>query len=377
MSKTGIKVGRTVLRVLTMGLAPLLLLCACERRPLEVMINPDVDVQLIVDWRVNYGEIYHEIPNGMTVLVWDSDGRLVKAESVNSDRVTLSLPTGDYRLIIHNETPQEFLYQSFFDYYDYDNIVMRAVHYNTTDTWDSGIDYMQYPDPTGVTASQFVITDDMVDGDSIIFAWYEEWKDLGTDYYKPPTKMYTLHEVAWPMTVNLDIKALVKRPQGISTIEGSISGMAEGFYLSRVNRTSESGTLRLVDDNTLGWRLEGYGEKQDSTGYIRFTIPTFGLPYGKELLEQRQEADNVLTLNFTLTDGTVIKKAFDVGRQIRYITPEGREAEIRYRQDLNNLALVLDLSEEIILPPSQSQEAGGFDAKVDQWDEDEVDIGGF
>ena len=352
------------------------LLCACARRPLEVMLDEDVAVQLVVDWRINHAEIYNQVPNGMTVLVWNSEGTLVKVTSVNSDRVTLNLPPDTYRLIVHNETAPEFPYQSFFDYHNHNDIAMRASHY-TTKAWDSGIDYIQYPDPVGVTASQFVITDEMVDGDSIIFVWYEDWKNHGPGYYERPTKVHTIEEVAWPMTVNLDIKAKVKRPQGISSIEGYISGMAEGFYLSRVNRTAEHGTLRLINDNTLRWTLETCGEKQDSTGYIRFTIPSFGLPYGRELLEQRMEEDNVLTLHVTLTDGTEIDKTYDVGKQIRYITPEGREAEIRYRQDLHNLALVLDLSEEIVLPPSASQEASGFDAEVDQWDDEEVDLGGF
>lgn len=357
-------------------LLSLMCLCACSRRPLEVILDEEVSLQLIIDWKVNHAEIYKQNPNGMTVIVWGSDGNTAKIASVNSDRVTMNLTPDTYKLIVHNETVQEFPYQSFVDYHDYDNIAMRSNHY-TTKAWDDGIDYMQYPDPIGVTASEFVVTDNMVEGDSITFVYYDDWIENGPDYYKRPPRLYTIQEVAWPMTVNLSIKAKVKRPQGISTIEGSISGMAEGFYLSRVNRTSENSTLRLINDNSHRWSLETCGEKQDSTGYIRFSIPTFGLPYGKELLEQRQEADNVLTLHVTLTDGTVIDKTYDVGKQIRYITPEGREAEIRYRQDLHNLALVLDLSDEIVLPPSQAQDASGFDADVDKWDDEEVDMGGF
>ena len=356
----------------------LLALClqGCRRRPLEVMLESVINVQLVVDWNVNYAEIYRQKPNGMTVMVWDSKGNLVKMTSVNSDRVSLNLEKGAYRLIVHNETQQEFPYQWFDDYYSYQDIVMRSAHF-TTKSWDSGVDYMYYPDPVGVTASDFVITSDMVDGDSITFVYYEDWVENGADYYEQPVKLYTINEVAWPMTVNLYIKAKVKRPQSISTIEGSISGMADGFYLSRVNRTSESGTLRLMNDNSHSWTLEAYGEKQDSTGYIKFAVPSFGLPYGKELLVQRREEDNVLTLNVTLTDGSVIRKTYNVGKQIRYITPEGREAEIRYRQDLHNLSLELDLSEEIVLPPSQSEDPSGFDARVDKWDEEIVDMGGF
>lgn len=355
---------------------PLVLLCSCERRPLEVMLSDEVVVTLIVDWKKNYAEIYRQNPNGMTVIVWGSDGSPAKVASVNSDRLTLNLPPDTYKLIVHNETAQEFPYQSFADYYDYHKIAMRSNHF-TTKSWDEGVDYMQYPDPIGVTASEFVITDNMISGDSITFVYYDDWVENGPGHYERPTRHYDISEVAWPMTVNLYIKAKVKRPQSIGAIEGSISGMAEGFYLSRVNRTSESGTLRLINDNSHSWSVETYGERQDSTGYIKFGIPSFGLPYGKELLEQRAEADNVLTLNITLTDGSVIQKSYNVGKQIRYITPEGREAEIRYRKDLHNLKLELDLSDEIVLPPSDKQDASGFDAEVDRWDDEEVDLGGF
>ena len=357
-------------------LLPSAIVSSCARRPLEVMFDEDVNVQLIIDWETNYVEIYRQRPNGMTVMVWGSNGALVKVTSVNSNRTTLKLPPDTYKLIVHNETMQDFPYQSFFDYYDYDNIAMRSNHF-TTKSWDEGVDYMQYPDPVGVTAASFTISDNMVESDTIIFVYYDDWIEHGNDYYERPTRVYTIEEKAWPMTVNLFLKAKVKRPQSISSIEGSISGMAEGFYLSRVNRTSESGSMRLINDNSHRWSVEMYGEPQDSTGYIHFALPTFGLPYGKELLEQRQENDNTLKLNVTLTDGSVIQVAYDVGKQIKYITPEGREAEIRYRQDLHNLKLELDLSDEIVLPPSQTKDESGFDAKVDHWDEEIVDMGGF
>ena len=355
-------------------------LCAsCERRPLEVMLGVDVRVRLVVDWDTNYVAIYNQHPNGMTVIVWGSDGSPARVTSVNGTTVDLSLPPDTYHLIVHNETPQDFAYQTFHDYHDYHAMAMRSNRFSSVRAWDAHIDdYVQYPDPVGVTAAQFVVTDEMVGNDTIIFVWYDEWVHHGFDHYKVPTRVYTIPEVAWPMTVNLAIRAKVRRPQSIASIEGAISGMAEGFYLSRVHRTSETGTLRLVNDNSLHWSLETRGEPQDSTGYIHFTIPSFGLPLGRELLEQRRDSDNMLALHFTLTDGTVVDTTYAVGRQIRYITPEGREAEIRYRQDLYNLRLELDLSDEVVLPPSDGGDGNaGFDADVDRWDDELVDMGGF
>jgi hypothetical protein len=61
-----------------------------------------------------------------------------------------------------------------------------------------------------------------------------------------------------------------------------------------------------------------------------------------------------------------------------YITPEGQEAEIRYRQDLQNLSLVIDLPDVINLPDINPEISEGFDANVDDWEDGgTIDIGGF
>ena len=365
------KLGTSVLAGMLFGL---LMLTACERRPLEVLVDEGVKVQLILNWEVNFVELYESYPTGMTVMVWGSQGGVPQVTSTNGNRVTLRLKPDTYKLIIYNETAQEFEYQSFFDYNSYDDIAMRADHY-TTKSWDDGVDYMYYPDEVGVTIDQFVITPDMIESDSTVIISYDDFKKNGGGRYMESTVTHTIYEVAWPMTVNLSIKAKVKRRQNISSVEGSISGMADGFYLSKINRTSESGILRLVDDTKHQWKMESYGAEIDSTGYITFTIPSFGMPYGKELLSQRNASDNVLSFYITLTDGSVVQCSYDVGKEIRYVTPEGREAEVRYRQDLQNLGLEVDLSEVIELPSLQTK--SGFDARVDEWQEETIDLGGF
>jgi len=71
--------------------------------------------------------------------------------------------------------------------------------------------------------------------------------------------------------------------------------------------------------------------------------------------------------------------SYNVGKNITYITPTGEEARIRYREDLHNLRLEIDLSDVIILPPVPGGDTGaGFDAKVDEWEDGgTIDMGGF
>jgi len=48
----------------------LVVLTGCERRPLEVVADSRVRVRIVINWRVNFTEIYNQEPNGMTVMLW-------------------------------------------------------------------------------------------------------------------------------------------------------------------------------------------------------------------------------------------------------------------------------------------------------------------
>ena len=104
------------------------------------------------------------------------------------------------------------------------------------------------------------------------------------------------------------------------------------------------------------------------------------MPYGKELISERLAADNILTFHITLVNGDVVEYAYNVGKNISYITPTGEEARIRYREDLHDLRLEIDLPEDIILPsvPDDTRSGAGFDAQVDEWEDGgTIDMGGF
>ena len=149
--------------------------------------------------------------------------------------------------------------------------------------------------------------------------------------------------------------------------------MADGFYISRISRTSDAGALRFYPEMFENFKI---GEDADSMGLITIRVPCFGLPNGKELLAQRNDPDNVLTFHITLINDSIHHESFNVGKQIRYITPEGIEAQVRYRQDLRNLLLEIDLSETIVVPPVIVPTGAGFDAEVDDWEDGgTIDIG--
>lgn len=364
--------------LLLLGL--LLLTVGCERRPLEVIIDEQVRVRIVVNWNLNFVELYGNTPNGMTVMIWPENSNSPMIRTTNADNITVKLAPGQYRMIIFNELADDYRpYLQFYDADNYDAMALRATTYGgaTSPEWADGTTFMYTPeDPRiAVALDTFDITQQMVMSDTTIFVPYEEYRDHGFVNYRQNEKVYEIPEVPWPMTVDLYVRVRLKHRQSLKAIEGCISGLADGFYLSHIIRTSETGTIMFDPEN---WDRTKYGEDADSMGLITTRVASFGLPYGKELLSERDSADNILTFNLKLTNDSVVYRQFKVGKDIMYITPEGKEARIRYRQDLQNLQLVVNLPDIIDLPWVQPSAGTGFDAKVDEWEDGGTfDIGGF
>lgn len=349
-------------------------LAACERRPLEVIVNNTVRVDLVARWRLVYVDLYGSVPTGMTVMLWQEGFNTPPiVETTNEDHVTLQLTQGRYYLILFNQVEREYLpYMRFYQQASFHDIVARNTTYRST---VDGNTYTHYPDPIGVAVDTINISTDMVVSDTVIFMDYKDYLGYGASMEYVTEKVFQMNTTPWPMTVNVYLTCRVKHRQSVRGIEASLSGLADGFYLSRVVRTQE---LATVEFDPKQWNFTAYGSDTDSLGYITNSTPSFGLPYGKELLSQRDSTDNVLNLRIYLTNDSVMNLSYNVGKNIRYITPEGREAEIRYREDLRNLRLEIDLTDVIDLPIIDNQSGTGFDAIVVDWDDGGViDIGGY
>ncbi len=355
-----------------------LLLVSCDRRPLEVLVDDEVAVMLVADWERNYVPIYNEYPNGMTAIFWNEATGERRTVSTNASRTVVTLPVGTYRLVLFSDTYSDYEpYMRFYETQSYENIAARTTDYNTRN-WDAGVTYINYPDPIGAVTDRITITEDMLMQDTI-FIPYETFRDNGYQYdvSGTPAVKHTIYETPYPMTVTLYVKAKIKRYQLIQDLESSLSGLADGFYLSQVNRTSTSGIVKLHTWDR--WKRKIIGTATDSLGYICDSIASFGLPYGKETKAERLATDNILSFYITLVNGEVRQYSFNVGKDISYLTPTGEEARIRYREDLHDLKLEIDLSDVIILPPVPASRTGtGFDAKVSDWEDGgTIDMGGF
>lgn len=342
-------------------------LLSCERRPLEVVVEPKARVIVKLDWLDQFGKQ----PNGMLMLVYNEADTLLMTKGPTNEvnQQELDLSVGTYRLVFVSYPDQETTYFSRLGNHYHASERSMPLRAHNYAYWETEA-YKEAPEEIGVAVDTITITEEMV-REGIQFIDYRD-----RDKYGSNEVTYTFYEVPDPMTVRLLIRATIKRRQSLKAVEASISGMADGFWLSRVIRTQNRATLYLPPDN---WGREKTGEEKDSLGIIYTEIDCFGLPYGKEELENRDENDNILTFHLTLTNDSVVDFTYPVGREIEYITREGKQARIRQRQDLHDLRIVLNLSDTIIAPPTPATRTGaGFDAVVDEWEEGGTfDFGGF
>lgn len=334
-------------------LLTLLLVTSCDRRPLEVYYNDKVVIRVDVDWMRDFGIM----PTGMTFMLY-KDGDNIFYTTITNEVHTqyLELEPGVYKLIIFNQSYDEFGSMHFEDLNSHDKAAARAnpVTTRTNRKWDQGVRYMADPEDIGVAVDTFEITQDMFNSQLHFVDWHQH------DNLHPETTTIIFNEIVEPMITMLHVKVNVKGAKSISGVEANISGMADGFYLSKVDRTTDTGIL-LLDK----WKFLPADDTR-TYGTIYTSIPTFGLPYGKERVENRDSTDNVLQLNFDLLDGTEFHRDFNVGKIMKYLTHSGdalTKAEL-----LKHIEVEIFIEDPVDIPPVEPKYASGFNAWVDEWE---------
>ncbi len=341
----------------------MLVLGACERYEVEKYYTGKADVRVKIDWMTRF----KERPSGMTIMLAKDGDAITYSDITNDvDSIDLQLEPGEYKMLIFNRTAGEFgsmgfsKMKSFNDVFSYANPLQR-----TTDFWDVNVSYLREPEDIGCAVDTFTVLPEMVDGEFRFVNWKEKGEDTRATLILP--------EVVDPMTTKLYIRVKVIGFKYMASVIGNISGMANGFLLSQAWRR-EQADYHLLDSWT---RYSSPSESTDevSVGYITDTISTFGLPHGRELLEQRQPGHNTLSLCFTLIDGTQHVFRYPVGDKIKYrnveLTGSFGRADVTLELDLEIIAPFFEDDEVPNLPYAQPKGSGAFDAEVQDWGDDE------
>ena len=360
-------------------LAIALLLEACNRRELEVMEPQKAQLRLDVDWMSKYGQK----PNGMTAMIWGDGWTRPYIKSTNNvESMPIELDPGHYRIIVMNKSFDEYGSIKFTDTDDFEKIAARGTDITQYQNgeWDYGIKYMPDPEMIGCAVDEFTITEDML-LTQVNFYPYQEWIDAhryaDTRWYQESDGVYSTDVTVSPELTRLNIWVRVKGIQYMSSMTGNISGMADGFLMSQYWRTTEERYMLLEKDK---WTYTSASNPK-GPGLMYYSLPVFGLPHGKERVNQREIDNNVLTLCVTLIDGSTRVFTFNVGKEIKY---RGLDDEVNAELDAALMLdllmdLELDLEIEIELPPVEApggSTSSGFDAHVDPWEDGgTVDVG--
>ena len=350
------------------ALLALLTIVACDRRLIEEYEYNYAHVRINVDWE----SYFTERPTGMTVMLFDSTGHNPNTSVTNNiHTTTFTLGPGRYQLLIFNQSFDEFGSKRFEQTVSYDSIAARATNVTTheNEDWDRGVVYMREPEPIGVALDTFTISREMLNDYITIYPHQPITRSIVEE---EDDGYYAVKDTAYLMTSTLYIYVLIKGMNNMRSVEGSITGMADGFRLGQIYRTQETATLLL--DNWQTNQVSPDGRE----GWITTHLPTFGLPHGKETAESRKEEDNVITLHFTLRDGSTRDFTYNVGKYVKYRLESGHyvsRTTLELDLELIIEAPLFDVPELPDVTPSEGG-GGGFDAHVDDWDDGgTIDIG--
>ncbi len=342
---------------------------SCDRRPLEVYYPETARIRIDVDWMKEFGQM----PTGMSLYFYPIEGGSPRTFLTNDVKSTyVDLTPGTYKVVIFNQSVDEFGSMGFRDPSDYTNFraIARPLTTYQAEDWDAGTTYVRDPEAIGVALDTITITEEMLE-EQLVFTDYRN-RDKS---HAVETTDYIYYETPEPMTTKLTVNVHVRGLEYVNALKGNITGLADGFYLSQVWRHEDPGTLYLET-----WRVRDKTRAEADTitdGYLTTNIATFGLRHGKELLSNRVEKDNELKLCFTLIDGSKKTYTFDVGRMIHYQNGEDIDGTAIYKR---HAVIELDLTIvdliEIPWVKGRGDGGSGFDAEVEPWEDGgTIDIG--
>lgn len=334
----------------------LLLLCvvSCSHDELCYHHPHDSRVRFNVDW----SDFVEEVPTGMTVMVFPQDGGKVQTQHTNTiTHALFAIPAGRYHSLVYNQSPSEFGGLSFRGMEQFET---AEVYANPTDSrW-----YVSRGDEDGrlVTEPEWLGTDRLenivVTPEMVNQTGEENMTQLTSSRarsdngilvgnYKPQNIVYTI-------TVKVHIEGIYN----LRSARASLTGLAEGYWLGKGKPTANK-VIQLMED----WKLT-INPDDPTRGTIETQIACFGLPDG----HRGTAEENELMLSLLLVDNkTKLDFPFYVGDDFE----AHMEEDIHLTQ---SLALQVDITIPERLPdvkPEGYTEGGGFDAKVEDWGEEQ------
>lgn len=325
------------------------MLTSCHYKDLydEDIDEEKAEVKVPVDW----GEFFETKPTGMTVMAFPEDEhRPTVALSNDLESAEMPLSAGDYRVLVFNQSTDEF---GSFHFEGMDKFSTACIKANelSSEWYGNGMDKSIIVNPEWLAAGRLEhvsVTDEMVDSSDSIYV---------TDTVRPQDAIYRIY-------VHIHVKGIYN----IRSARASLDGMADGYVFS-TNKPTATRKTQLLEH----WNIV-QDKDNPANGVLSAKIRSFGLPDGHRNLP----TENVLRLSLLLVDNkTRCDFTFEVGDKFKRGDEDEDNGIHLPTADEENLDLSLGI--ETTLPdvkPEGSSSGGGFDAKVDDWGDDiDIDVG--
>lgn len=339
-------------------MAMVLLLYSCQPHDPFCYQHPHgAQVRIDVDW----SEFKEDQPDGMTLLVFPSDGNSAPKQHITHTitHAVMELMPDSYTAMVHNQSASEFGSVIFSGMDHYSTALVQPER--TSSTWYKPVDdeiLVLNPEWLAFNHCGAVVTEEMVDGG---VEWEEDYEHTTRADNIKETLIATL--VPQNVIYTLHVSVRIKGSNNYRAARAAFSGLADGYFIGLEEYHSKKVT-HLMEN----WTLDGSTSGTDSLriGSISSEITCFGLPS----THTGKAEENVLRLSILLADNkTRVNRMFNVGSRIYQRTTNGSPL---------HLYLDLELSEKLpdVTPYEGDTGASGFDAEVNDWgDEENKDIG--
>lgn len=291
-----------------------------DREPLEVLDPRTVRIKLVVDWHT-YAVAK---PTGMTVMLFHESDRPRTIVTHDIDSVFLdNLEVGHYRLVLFNKSVGDYPSMRFINMDAFDPMMARATTFTPSryTAWTHGETFTYDPEMLDICAEEFDITEEMLLRQGKFYP-YKEWiAMMGDDpsatlVGREVVETYIIEAAPKPVPSTLYVRVHITNIHNLASIEGHITGFADGWHLTQDHATTDDATRYLLDKWTVSDDAELHGD-----GWAVASTTLWGEPHGLELRQNRLQEQHLLTLHLTLTDGTTKDYLYNVGPEVRYVTP--------------------------------------------------------
>lgn len=317
-------------------------LMSCTHKELCSSHHHTARVRICTDW----SSFTVEQPTGMSVNVYGEDGSVARKLLSNTlTHVDAELVPGKYNALVFNQSPSEF----------------GSVTFENMDSWSEAAVM------AGQTKSLWYKSGE---NEPVIFE--PEW--VGTDRYEGmevsremleasdglrrtkaadfPASNVVASLVPKNIIYTITIMIRVHGIHNLKAARASLDGLAAGFMLGQGRQSAGTGTQLLEE-----WTLTR--DSSDPTiGWIKAVISSFGLPYG----HKGEAGENTLSLSLLLVDNRT---------KLDFVFPCG-DSFVRNGNTEMELSIEKELDRTLPDVKPEGGSSGGFDARVDDWGDEEI-----